>query len=181
MHTLPIVHLSTFLSRLSIPISSLKLAGIKHPPSHPSSSYSFSIPLPRIHGVSRVHAIIHSFTYPLKPLTQAPISIQPIPILHATHNHVLPYPDVSHPEFSSPDIPSGHLTSGILLPRHSIRVSHIRNSPPPTFHPDISHLEFFSTDIPSGCLAFGNLPANIPRISRIRNSVRSTFYLFLHP
>ena len=35
-----------------------------------------------------------SFTYPLKPLTQASISIQPIPILHATHNHVLPYPCV---------------------------------------------------------------------------------------
>ena len=41
-----------------------------------------------------MHAILHSFTYPLKPLTQASISIQPIPILHATHNRVLPYPCV---------------------------------------------------------------------------------------
>ena len=80
----------------AIPISSLKLAGIKHPPPHPFSSHSFSIPLPHLHGVSRVHSILHSFTYPLKPLTQASISIQPIPILHATHNHVLSYPCV-HP------------------------------------------------------------------------------------
>ena len=80
----------------TIPISSLKLVGIKYPPPHPFSSHSFSILLPHLHGVSRVHAILHSFTYPLKPLTQASISIQPIPILHATHNHVLPYPCV-HP------------------------------------------------------------------------------------
>ena len=61
----------------AIPISSLKLAGIKHPPPHPFSSHSYSIPLPHLHGVSRVHVILHSFTYPLKPLTQASISIQP--------------------------------------------------------------------------------------------------------
>ena len=61
----------------AIPISSLKLAGIKNPLPHPFSSHSYSIPLPHLHGVSRVHAILHSFTYPLKPLTQAPISIQP--------------------------------------------------------------------------------------------------------
>ena len=60
----------------AIPISSLKLAGIKHPPPHPFSSHSFSIPLPHLHGVSRVHAILHSFTYPLKPLTQVSISMQ---------------------------------------------------------------------------------------------------------
>ena len=118
----PIVHLSLSLSRSSYPFSSLKLAGIKHPRSHSSSSRSFSIPLPRLHGVSRVHAILHSFTYPLQPLTRAPMSIQSIPILHATRNHV-----------------------------HSIRTHHTRNSsrrhytwtpiasgisPLPTLHPD---------------------------------------------
>nr|CAN77344.1 hypothetical protein VITISV_011625 [Vitis vinifera] len=36
-------------------------------------------------------------------------------------------------------IPPGCLTSGILLRRHSTRMSHIWNSAPPTFHPDISH------------------------------------------
>ena len=45
-------------------------------------------------------------------------------------------------------IPPGCITSGILLCRHSTRMSHIRNlhrrhsiqkSAPPPFHPDISH------------------------------------------
>ena len=36
-------------------------------------------------------------------------------------------------------IPPGCLTSGILLRRHSTRMSHIRNFALPTFHPDISH------------------------------------------
>ena len=140
----------------AIPSSSLKLAGIKHPPLHPFSSHSFSIPLPHLHGASRVHAILHSFTYPLKPLTQAPISMQPIPNLHATHNNVLPYPDVSHPEFFSANI--SIRTSCIrklspltfypdishpkFLRRHSTRTSRIRNLSPLTFYPDISHPEF---------------------------------------
>ena len=110
-----------------------------------------------------MHVILHSFTYPLKPLTQSPISIQPIPILHATHNHVLLYPDVSHPEFFSADIPpgclasgilsgqrstlSGCFTSGILPRRHFTRIPHIQNSSPPTFHPDASHLEFCPADV----------------------------------
>ena len=98
-----------------IPISSLKLAGIKHPPPHPSSSHSFSIPLSRLHGVSWVHAILHSFTYPLKPFTQAPISIQLIPILHATHNHVLPYPCVH---------PFNHTTKPVSLSRSSYPFPH---------------------------------------------------------
>ena len=68
------IHLSL---QVVIPISSLKLAGIKHPPLHPFSSHSFSIPLPHLHGVSRVHVIPHFFAYPLKPLTQASISIRP--------------------------------------------------------------------------------------------------------
>nr|CAN81252.1 hypothetical protein VITISV_034482 [Vitis vinifera] len=66
-----------------------------------------------------------------------------------------PYPDVSHPEFFLADIPPGYLPSKILLRRHSIRISHIRNSVRPTFNP--------------------------LRISHIRNSVRPTFHLFLHP
>ena len=94
----------------AIPISSLKLAGIKHPPPHPFSSHSFSIPLPHLHGVSRVHAILHSFTYLLKPLTQASTSIQPIPILYATHNHVLPYPCVQ---------PFNHTTKPVSLSKPS--------------------------------------------------------------
>ena len=44
------------------------------------------------------------------------------------------------------------LTSGILLRRHSTRMSHIQNSSSSTFHPDNSHPEFFSADIPPGCL-----------------------------
>ena len=43
-------------------------------------------------------------------------------------------PGLSHPEFCSADIPPGCLSSGILLRRHSTRMSHIRNSSPPTFH-----------------------------------------------
>ena len=120
-----------------------------------------------------MHVILYSFTYPLKPLTQAPISI-----IYATHNHVLPNPDASHPEFFSADIPprclasgilprqrstlsgcltsgilpcqrstlSGCLTSEILLRRHSTRMSHTRNSAPPTFN------------IPPRYLTFGILP-----------------------
>ena len=45
----------------------------------------------------------------------------------------------AYPEFCFVDIPPGCLTSGILLRRHSTRMSHIRNSSPPPFHPDISH------------------------------------------
>ena len=42
--------------------------------------------------------------------------------------------DISHPEFFPVDIPPGYLPSGILLRRHSTRISHIRNSIRPTFH-----------------------------------------------
>ena len=146
-----------------------------------------------------MHAILHSFTYPLKPLTQAPISIQPIPILHATHNHVLPYPDVSHPEFFSVDIPPGRLTSGILR-RHStrmphirnsvrptfylIRMSHIRNSSPLIFHPDASHLELcLATVLPYPDVSHPEFfSADIPPeylTSGILSSRRSTFFFIL--
>ena len=115
------------------------------PPPHPSASHSFSIPLPRLHGVSRVHAILHSFAYPLKPLTQAPMSIQFIPILHATHNHV-----------------------------HSIRTHRIRDSshrhstqtpiasgisPPPILHLDAYRIRNSPAAIPSGHIAPGMPPA----------------------
>ena len=166
---------SLFVS--AIPISSHKLAGIKHPPPYSSFSHSFSFPLPRLHGVSRVHVVFRFFTYPLKPLTQAPISIQPIHILHAIHNHVLPNPDVSHPEFFSVDIPPGRLTSGILLHRHSIRISHIRNSSPPIFHLDISHPESFPANIPPGHITSETLPRrHSTRTSHIINYVRPTFH-----
>ena len=103
-----------------------------------------------------MHAILHFFTYPLKPLTQAPISIQPMPILYATHNHVLPYSDAPHPEYFSAATPPGCITSEILLRLHSTRMSYIWNSSPPSFYPDVSHPEF---------------PAVIsPRMPHIRNS-----------
>ena len=50
----------------------------------------------------------------------------------------------------SVDIPPGCLTSGILLCRHSTRMSHIRNFASPPFHPDVSHPEFCSAAIPFG-------------------------------
>ena len=46
------------------------------------------------------------------------------------------HPDISTP----PTFPPGCLSSGIMLCRHSTRMSHIRNSAPPPFHPDVSHL-----------------------------------------
>ena len=125
----------------AIPISSLKLAGIKHPPPHPFSSHSFSIPLPHLHGVSWVHAILDSFTYPLKPLTQASISIQPIPILHATHNHVLPYPCI-HPfnhttKLVSLSKPSP--TCGILPKKCHVALSSLHTQTVPLAMRDIVH------------------------------------------
>ena len=107
-----------------------------------------------------MHVILHSFTYPLKPLTQAPISTQPIPILHATHNHVLPYPCVH---------PFNHTTKPVSLSKPSptcgILPKNFRVAPSPldmqtapcdtwnrsfhtngnshSFHPGISHLKFF--------------------------------------
>ena len=62
--------------------------------------------------------------------------------------NVLPYSDVSHLEFFSTDIPPRYLTFGILLRRHSTRMSHIQNFSPSTFHPDISHSEFCPADVP---------------------------------
>ena len=53
------------------------------------------------------------------------------------------HPDVSHPEFCCVAIPPGCITSGILLRRHSTRMSHIRNSA--------------AADIPPGCFTSGIL------------------------
>ena len=36
--------------------------------------------------------------------------------------------------------------SEVAHTRHSILMSHTRNSSPPTFHPDISHPEFYGGD-----------------------------------
>ena len=49
-----------------------------------------------------------------------------------------------------------------------IRMPHIRNSSPPTFHPGISHPKFFSVDVPPGYLTSG-----------ILSSRRSTFSGYL--
>ena len=193
-----------------------KLAGIRHSPLHPFSSHSFSIPLPHLHGVSRVHAILHSFAYPLKPLTQAFTSIQPtkpvflsklsptcgilskkchvaftplrcvawlIPpgqesslILLGWESSLIPLGRESSlipPRRKFSLIPLGYLTSEIFPRRHSIRMSHTRNSSPPPFHPDVSHPKFFSTAIPSGCLTSGILLCqHSTRTSHIRNPVR---------
>ena len=78
---------------------------------------------------------------------------------------------------------------------HSTRMSHIRNSSPPTFHPDILHpeffpppfhpdvspSEFFSADIPPGYLTSGILShRHSIRISCIRNSPRRHFTRISH-
>ena len=66
-------------------------------------------------------------------------------------------------------IPPGCITSGILLRRHSTRMSHIRNFAPLTFHPNVSHPKFCSVDIPPGCLTSGILlRRHSIRIFRIR-------------
>ena len=102
---------------------------------------------------------------------------------HTRNSSPLPfYSDVSHPELFSASIPSGCLTPGILLRRHSILMSHIRNSARPTFylirmshiwnsspspfHPDVSHPEFYPADVqpssdvshPESCPPTFNLP-----------------------
>ena len=81
----------------------------------------------------------------------------------------------------SVDIPPGYLTSGILSRPtfHLLRMSHIRNSSPPTFHPGISHPEFFSADIPPGYLTSEILSQptfHLIRMSHIRNSSLPTFH-----
>ncbi|WJZ83125.1 hypothetical protein VitviT2T_002832 [Vitis vinifera] len=141
------------------------------------SSLSAYSRLPHLHGVSRVHATLHSLAYPLKPLTQTSISIQPtkpvslsklsptsgiLPKKNATW--LSPPCDAWHSSFH----PDGNLR------RHSTRISHIQNSVPADVppSPDVSHPEFFSADILPGYLTSGILlRRHSTRISHIRNSV----------
>ena len=152
----------------AILLSLLKLAGIKHPPPHPFSSHSFSIPLPHLHGVSRVHAILHSFAYPLKPLTQAFISIQPTK-------------PVSLSKFSP--------TFGILPKKCHIALSPLHTQTVSLATRDIAHST--RKRILSGrhstfsrCLAFGILSSRRSTFfgyltSRILSGQRSTFSGYL--
>ena len=79
-----------------------------------------------------------------------------IRVSHTRNSSPPPFhPGVSHPEFLSAAIPSGCLTPGILLRRHSTRISHIRNA--------IRRRSTFS-----GCLT-----------SEIPSSRRSTFFFIL--
>ena len=149
-----------------------------------------------------MHAILHSFTYPLKPLTQASISIQPIPILHATHNHVLPYPCV-HPfnHTTKPvSLSKPSPTCGILPKKCHVALSPLHTQTVPLRRVTLAHStrgrilsgrrSTFSGYLISGIL-FTDVPPspNIPhpkfcpstfhllQISHIRNSVRLTFHL----
>ena len=111
-----------------------------------------------------MHAVHHPFAYPLKPLTQASISRQPIPILQATRSNVLPYPGVPHPESFCAAI--------------SIRVSHTRNPSAPPFYPGVIHPESFCAAFLSGCYTPGILLCRHSiRMPHTRNPIRrcSTF------
>ena len=152
----------------AIPIFPLKLAGIKHPPPCPFSSHSFFIPLPHLHGVSRVHAILHSFTYPLTPLTQASISIQPTKpvspsklsptygILPKKMPRGSPSCDARHSSFHSGEnsvrptfhlLLMSHIRNPVRPTFHLLWMSHTRNSVRPTFHlPRIFHTRLLTPD-----------------------------------
>ncbi|RVW86518.1 hypothetical protein CK203_042223 [Vitis vinifera] len=182
-----------------IPISSLKLAGIRHPPPHPFFSHSFSIPLPHLHGVSRVHAILHSFTYSLKPLTQASTSMQPTkPVslsklsptcgssLKKCHVALSPLDTQTapcdtwhrsfHPDGNSHSFHPGISHLKFFPPTFHPDVLHPESSPP-TFYPDISHSEFFPADIPFGYRPSGILlRQHFTRVSHIRNSSPPTIH-----
>ena len=98
------------------------------------------------------------------------------------------FPHVFAPRVSL--ISPGHIASGILhcpfhpnishsefFIAHSIRMSHIRNSSPPSFHPDVSRPEFFPAAIPSGCLTSGILPRHHSIwMSHVRNSSPPSFH-----
>ena len=167
---------SLFMS--AIPISSLKLAGIKHPPPHPFSSHSFSIPFPHLHGVSRVNAILHSFTYSLKPLTQASISIQPTkPVsLFKLSPTCGILPKKCHVALSPAGGPPCDARHSLFHPGKNsvrptfnlLRMSHIWNPVWPTFHLlRMSHIWNSSgrRSTFSGCLTSGILSADVPPFS----------------
>ena len=174
----------------TIPISSLKLVGIKYPPPHPFSSHSFSISFPHLHGVPWVHAVPHSFAYPLKPLTQAFISIQPTkPVslskfsptfgilpkkchiaLSPLHTQTVPLRRVT----------LAHSTRGrIMSGRHSTFSGYLTSEimsvdVPPS--PDISHPEFCPANVPpSPDISYPKFcPStfHLLQISHIQNFVR---------
>ena len=149
-----------------------------------------------------MHAILHSFTYPLKPLTQASISIQPIPILHATHNHVLPYPCI-HPfnHTTKPvSLSKPSPTCGILPKKCHVAFSPLHTQTVPLRRVTLAHStrgrimsgrhstfsgyltsEIMSVDVPPSPdishPKFCPLTFHFLRISHIRNFVRPTFHL----
>ena len=152
----------------AIPISSLKLAGIKNPLLHPFSSHSYSIPLPHLHGVSRVHAILHSFTYPLKPLTQAPISIQPTK--PASLSKLSPTCGILPRKMSRGSLSLAHTDGPPCDVRHG-SFHPRRNSVRPTFT--------FSGYLPSGILSGRRSTFSRYLTSRILSGRRSTFSGYL--
>ena len=130
-----------------------------------------------------MHAILHSFTYLLKLLTQAPISIQLMPILHTTHNHVhstwtYRIPNPSAPPF----LRVSHSRNSSR--RHSTRMSPASGNPsPPTFYPGVSLPESLCVAISSGCLTPGiPLRCHSTRVSHSQNSSPPPFHPdALHP
>ena len=78
-------------------------------------------------------------------------------ITHSTRTEILTHSTrMSHIRNSFP--PTFHPGVSHLefcrLTFYLIRMSHIQNSSPPTFHPGISHSEFFYADIPPGYLTY---------------------------
>ena len=132
-----------------------------------------------------MHVILHSFACPLKPLTQASISIQPNKLvslakLSPTYG-ILPKKNAtwlflpctrrrSPLRHVASLIPPGHLTSEILPRRHSTQISHIRNSSPPTFPPGY---------LTSGILSDRRFTFSGYLTSGILSSRRSTFSGYL--
>ena len=152
----------------------------------------------------RVHAILHSFTYLLKPLTQAPYPYSPylsfmllittfIPPGHIASKIPPPllHPDTSHRNSSRHHSTRTSPHSKILLCQHSIRASRIRKFSSANILYGISHSEFSrrhsirtnrirnsSAAIPSGHIASGipPLPFHLD-VPRIWNSSPPTFHL----
>ena len=123
-----------------------------------------------------MHAILHSFAYPLKPLTQASISIRstkPVSLSKLSPTCEI-LPKKCHVALS-PLHAVGPLAMRDIA--HSIRVSHTRNSSSPPFHPSVSHPESFSAAIPSGYLTPGiPLRRHSIRVSHPRNPSPSPFH-----
>ena len=124
-----------------------------------------------------MHVILHSFTYPLKPLTQASISIQPILILHATHNHVLPYPCVHPFNCTTKPVSFSKLspTYGILPKKCHVALSPLHTQTVPLATRHIAHstqgrILSGRHSTFSGYLIFGILSVDIPPSSAVSHS-----------